>query len=191
MKKLFTLDTISKKLLFILMSVAFISSSIVTVAFSAYELNSAQDEQIESLNTLSKMMAPNITTALIFEDSDAIQELINPILTRSDVISVSVSNHEGKQLAITQSLIFSDSIKQTVEIKKPLKIDGNSLGELIIRANNSYIDNRVAFYIKFIIGLSLLSFAVKVIISLLLRRRFLRNVLYLAQTANDITKSKT
>ena len=189
MKKLFTLDTISKKLLFILMSVAFISSSIVTVAFSAYELNSAQDEQIESLNTLSKMMAPNITTALIFEDSDAIQELINPILTRSDVISVSVSNHEGKQLAITQSLIFSDSIKQTVEIKKPLKIDGNSLGELIIRANNSYIDNRVAFYIKFIIGLTLLSFAVSLIISLLLRRRFLSPILYLAQTANDITKS--
>ena len=189
MKKIFTLDTISKKLLFILMSVAFISSSIVTVAFGTYELSSAKGEQIESLNSLSNMMSPNIATALIFEDLEAIQELIKPILTRTDVISAIVTNRTGDIVAKTNSHMLSDNVEHAVEVKKQLTIDGNNVGELVIYANNSYINNRIDFYVKFIISLTLLSFAVSLIISLLLRRRFLSPILYLAQTANDITKS--
>ncbi|KAF7772629.1 hypothetical protein PMAN_b0209 [Pseudoalteromonas marina] len=189
MKRLFTLDTISKKLLFILMSVAFISSSIVTVAFGTYELSSAKGEQIESLNSLSNMMSPNIATALIFEDLEAIQELIKPILTRTDVISAIVTNRTGDIVAKTNSHMLSDNVEHAVEVKKQLTIDANNVGELVIYANNSYINNRIDFYVKFIISLTLLSFAVSLIISLLLRRRFLSPILYLAQTANDITKS--
>jgi diguanylate cyclase (GGDEF)-like protein len=189
MKRLFTLDTISKKLLFILMSVAFISSSIVTVAFGTYELSSAKGEQIESLNSLSNMMLPNIATALIFEDLEAIQELIKPILTRTDVISAIVTNRTGDIVAKTNSHMLSDNVEHAAEVKKQLTIDGNNVGELVIYANNSYINNRIDFYVKFIISLTLLSFAVSLIISLLLRRRFLSPILYLAQTANDITKS--
>ena len=189
MKRLFTLDTISKKLLFILMSVAFISSSIVTVAFGTYELSSAKGEQIESLNSLSNMMSPNIATALIFEDLEAIQELIKPILTRTDVISAIVTNRTGDIVAKANSHMLSDNVEHAVEVKKQLTIDGNNVGELVIYANNSYINNRIDFYVKFIISLTLLSFAVSLIISLLLRRRFLSPILYLAQTANDITKS--
>lgn len=189
MKRLFTLDTISKKLLFILMSVAFISSSIVTIAFGTYELSSAKGEQIESLNSLSNMMSPNIATALIFEDLEAIQELIKPILTRTDVISAIVTNRTGDIVAKANSHMLSDNVEHAVEVKKQLTIDGNNVGELVIYANNSYINNRIDFYVKFIISLTLLSFAVSLIISLLLRRRFLSPILYLAQTANDITKS--
>jgi diguanylate cyclase (GGDEF)-like protein len=189
MKRLFTLDTISKKLLCILMSVAFISSSIVTVAFGTYELSSAKGEQIESLNSLSNMMSPNIATALIFEDLEAIQELIKPILTRTDVISAIVTNRTGDIVAKANSHMLSDNVEHAVEVKKQLTIDGNNVGELVIYANNSYINNRIDFYVKFIISLTLLSFAVSLIISLLLRRRFLSPILYLAQTANDITKS--
>jgi diguanylate cyclase (GGDEF)-like protein len=171
------------------MSVAFISSSIVTVAFGTYELSSAKGEQIESLNSLSNMMSPNIATALIFEDLEAIQELIKPILTRTDVISAIVTNRTGDIVAKTNSHMLSDNVKHAVEVKKQLTIDGNNVGELVIYANNSYINNRIDFYVKFIISLTLLSFAVSLIISLLLRRRFLSPILYLAQTANDITKS--
>ena len=171
------------------MSVAFISSSIVTVAFGTYELSSAKGEQIESLNSLSNMMSPNIATALIFEDLEAIQELIKPILTRTDVISAIVTNRTGDIVAKANSHMLSDNVERAVEVKKQLTIDGNNVGELVIYANNSYINNRIDFYVKFIISLTLLSFAVSLIISLLLRRRFLSPILYLAQTANDITKS--
>ncbi|GAA58388.1 diguanylate cyclase/phosphodiesterase [Pseudoalteromonas sp. BSi20652] len=188
-KNLFTLNTISKKLLFILMSVALISSTTVIVAFSAYELTSAKQEQIESLNSLSNMMSPNITTALMFNDTEALQELINPILTRSDVMSVIVNNKLGKQLAAVYSTEYLQDLQHVIEVDKRLLLDNQYYGELKITANNSYINDRVQFYIKFISSLTLFSFIVSLFISLLLRRRFLNPILYLAQTADKITKS--
>jgi len=187
MKKLFALNTMSKKLLFILMSVALVSTATVTIVFSAYEITSAKEEQIESLGSLSKMLSPNITTALMFDDIDAVQELINPILIRSDVISIMVTSVTGEQLVIAQSK--DEDMEQSIEVSTPLQLDMHDYGILKIRANNSYIQDRITFYFKFIMILMVFTFAISLILSLLLRRRFLNPILYLAQTANKITTS--
>ncbi|MEI8620013.1 EAL domain-containing protein [Pseudoalteromonas sp. B129b] len=187
MKKLFALNTMSKKLLFILMSVALVSTATVTIVFSAYEITSAKEEQIESLGSLSKMLSPNITTALMFDDIDAVQELINPILIRSDVISIMVTSMTGEQLVIAQS--DDEDMEQSIEVSTPLQLDMHDYGILKIRANNSYIQDRITFYFKFIMILMVFTFAISLILSLLLRRRFLNPILYLAQTANKITTS--
>ena len=187
MKKLFALNTMSKKLLFILMSVALVSTATVTIVFSAYEITSAKEEQIESLGSLSKMLSPNITTALMFDDIDAVQELINPILIRSDVISIMVTSVTGEQLVIAQS--EDEDMEQSIEVSTPLQLDMHDYGILKIRANNSYIQDRITFYFKFIMILMVFTFAISLILSLLLRRRFLNPILYLAQTANKITTS--
>jgi len=177
----------SKKLLFILMSVALVSTATVTIVFSAYEITSAKEEQIESLGSLSKMLSPNITTALMFDDIDAVQELINPILIRSDVISIMVTSMTGEQLVIAQS--EDEDMEQSIEVSTPLQLDMHDYGILKIRANNSYIQDRITFYFKFIMILMVFTFAISLILSLLLRRRFLNPILYLAQTANKITTS--
>ena len=187
MKKLFALNTMSKKLLFILMSVALVSTATVTIVFSAYEITSAKEEQIESLGSLSKMLSPNITAALMFNDIDAVQELINPILIRSDVISIMVTSMTGEQLVIAQA--ENEEIEQSIEVNTPLQLDMHDYGVLKIRANNSYIQDRITFYFKFIMILMVFTFAISLILSLLLRRRFLNPILYLAQTANKITTS--
>lgn len=177
----------SKKLLFILMSVALVSTATVTIVFSAYEITSAKEEQIESLGSLSKMLSPNITTALMFDDIDAVQELINPILIRSDVISIMVTSMTGEELVIAQS--EDEDMEQSIEVSTPLQLDMHDYGILKIRANNSYIQDRITFYFKFIMILMVFTFAISLILSLLLRRRFLNPILYLAQTANKITTS--
>jgi len=177
----------SKKLLLILMSVALVSTVTVTIVFSAYEITSAKEEQIESLGSLSKMLSPNITTALMFDDLDAVQELINPILIRSDVISIIVTSMTGEQLVIAQS--EDEDMEQSIEVSTPLQLDMHDYGILKIRANNSYIQDRITFYFKFIMILMVFTFAISLILSLLLRRRFLNPILYLAQTANKITTS--
>ncbi|MBH0038026.1 EAL domain-containing protein [Pseudoalteromonas sp. SWN166] len=187
MKKLFSLNTISKKLLFILMSVALVSTAIVTIVFSAYEISSAKEEQIESLGSLSKMLSPNITTALMFDDIDAVQELINPILMRADVISIMVMSTTGEQLAIAHS--EDTQTEQSIEVNTLLQLDMYNYGVLKIRANDSYIKERITFYTKFIMILMVFTFAVSLILSLLLRRKFLNPILYLAQTASKITTS--
>ncbi len=169
------------------MSVALVSTATVTLVFSAYEITSAKEDQIESLDSLSNMLSPNITTALMFDDIEAIQELINPILIRSDVISVAVNNKAGKQLAIAKSEAME--VEHSIEVNTPLTLDTNHYGDLQIRANDSYIRDRITFYIKFILILMAFTLAISLLLSLLLRRRFLNPILYLAQTANKITTS--
>ena len=187
MKKLFALNTMSKKLLFILMSVALVSTATVTIVFSAYEITSAKEEQIESLGSLSKMLSPNITTALMFDDIDAVQELINPILMRADVISIIVMSTTGEQLAIAHT--EDTQTEQSIEVNTLLQLDMYNYGVLKIRANDSYIKERITFYTKFIMILMAFTFAISLILSLLLRRKFLNPILYLAQTASKITTS--
>jgi len=187
MKKLFSLNTMSKKLLFILMSVALVSTTIVTIVFSAYEISSAKKEQVESLDSLSKMLSPNITTALMFDDMAAVQELINPILMRSDVISIMVMSTTGEQLAIAHTK--DTEAEQSIEVNTLLQLDMHDYGVLKISANNSYIQKRITFYIRFIMILMGFTFVFSLTLSLLLRRRFLNPILYLAKIANKITTS--
>lgn len=162
MKQFFVLNTISKKLQFILMSVALISTLTVTSIFSAFELSSAKREQVESLHSLSQMLSPNITAALLFDDQDAIQELINPILLRSDVLSVSVTNVEGVVLAQALSkrpsmTQIDDDLNDITQVMTPLTLDNQQYGDLHISVDDSIITDRITFYGQFIVLLLLSS----------------------------------
>ncbi|GGB55317.1 EAL domain-containing protein [Shewanella inventionis] len=193
MKSLLRIDTISKKVLLMLMSVAIVSTVSVALVFSAYELNSAKREQIESLESVSNMLSPNITAALLFDDQDTIAELIKPVLSRSDIVLVSVTNINGDVLAeSTAPNIDKTSLNETSNVTKVstlLTLDNQKYGELSITANDSYIKDRIQFYGKFLLLLLLSTFALSLFLSLVLRRIFLSPILYLADTADKITKS--
>ncbi|GGI69307.1 putative bifunctional diguanylate cyclase/phosphodiesterase [Shewanella gelidii] len=194
MKQLFSLNTISKKLLFILMSVAIVSTAMVASVFSAYELSTAKREQVASLNTLGEMLAANITAAVLFDDQDAIQELINPILLRSDVVSVSVTGPQGNTLAIAAQGSNSDAQvaqdpTETVLITTVLSLEGQDYGFLRIQADDSYVKEHVAFYSQFLLLLLFVTFGVSFFLSLLLRKRFLNPLLHLASVAENVTTS--
>jgi diguanylate cyclase (GGDEF)-like protein len=193
MKSLFSIDTISKKLLIMLMSVAIVSTISVALVFSAYELTSAKREQIESLESVSNMLSPNITAALLFDDQDAIKELIKPVLSRSDILSVTVTNIDGNILAeSTAPNIDKTSLNETSKLTKvitPLSLDNQGYGELFIIADDSYINDRIQFYGKFLLLLLLSTFAVSLFLSLILRRIFLSPILYLSEISEKITTS--
>ncbi|MGI2172004.1 EAL domain-containing protein [Shewanella sp. MF05960] len=193
MKSILSLNTISKKLLFILMSVAIVATVSVALVFSAYELSSAKREQIESLQSVSNMLSPNITAALLFDDQDTIKELIKPVLSRSDILSVIVTNIDGQVLAeSTANNVDLTSLKETDNLTKvatALTLDSQSYGELFIIADDSYINDRIQFYGKFLLLLLLSSFAVSLFLSLALRRIFLSPILYLSEISEKITTS--
>ncbi|AZG72270.1 putative bifunctional diguanylate cyclase/phosphodiesterase [Shewanella livingstonensis] len=195
MKQFFALNTISKKLQFILMSVAIISTLTVTSIFSAFELSSAKREQVESLQSLSQMLSPNITAALLFDDQDAIQELINPILLRSDVLSITVTNIEDIVLAQALSKRFStnnidNDLNNITQVITPLTLDNQHYGDLHISVDDSLLTERVKFYGQFIILILLSSFIASFFLSLFLRRKFLSPMLYLANISQKITVSQ-
>jgi diguanylate cyclase (GGDEF)-like protein len=189
MKNYFALNTIGKKLLFILMSVAITSSVIITSVFTAYELKTAKQGQKESLQSLSNMLSPNITTALIFDDTAAVQEQLNPILVRSDIVSISVLPQNNEIKTITAVNKNKSNTAHEVEVSTRLELDSQLYGQLIIRADYSDLRNKGSFYIRFIACLLLSTFALSLFLSLFLRRRFLNPILYLAEIAKKITSS--
>ncbi|WP_394493768.1 putative bifunctional diguanylate cyclase/phosphodiesterase [Shewanella sp. ENK2] len=194
MTKLFSMNTISKKLLMILMGVSFASIITVTFVFSAYELTTAKREQIDGLSTLAKMMSPNITAAVLFDDQDAINELITPILLRGDIVSVTVTDNQGNVIAfVSQETDDSNSILSTAlnvtQISNALTLDGQEYGQIQILADDSYINTRVKFYGQFIIILLIFALGISFSISLILRRRFLSPILHLATIAERVSDS--
>ncbi|MGX9462536.1 EAL domain-containing protein [Shewanella sp. A14] len=196
MKNFFALNTISKKLQFILMSVAVISTLTVSSIFSAFELSSAKKEQTESLQSLSQMLSPNITAAMLFNDNDAIQELINPILLRTDVLSISVTNIDDAVLAKALSKrsssipLIEDDLTNITQVITPLTLDNQKYGDLHIVVDDSRFTERVTFYGQFIVLILLCSFIASFFLSLFLRRKFLSPMLYLTNISQKITSSR-
>ncbi|QIR15901.1 bifunctional diguanylate cyclase/phosphodiesterase [Shewanella aestuarii] len=190
MIKLLSLNSVSKKLLFILMSVALISVLIVSFLLSAYEFKTAQKDQQSNLDTLIKVLSPSITAAVLFEDNESIQELINPILLRSDMVSVLVNNAQGEKVASANNdnkVLYAD--EHLTQVTAPLALDGITYGELIIVVDDSYIHDRIGFYGYFIVIALALTFGVSLFVSLCLRQRFLAPILHLAQVAKKVTDS--
>ncbi len=178
----------------ILMGVSFASIITVTFVFSAYELTTAKREQVDGLKTVAKMMAPNITAAVLFDDQDAIQELIQPILLRDDIVSVTVTDNQDNVVAfVSQEHAQSDSILSpslnVTQITNPLALDGLEYGQILILADDSYINARVKFYGQFIIILLIFALGISFSLSLILRRRFLTPILHLATIAERVSDS--
>ncbi|MCC4833718.1 EAL domain-containing protein [Shewanella sp. 10N.7] len=194
MTRFFSMNTISKKLLMILMGVSFASIITVTFVFSAYELTTAKREQVDGLQTIAKMLSPNITAAVLFDDQDAIQELIEPILLRGDIVSVTITDNQGKVLAFVSKTprepdnILNPPINVT-QINNPLTLDEQEYGQIHILADESYITTRVKFYGQFIIILLIFALGISFSLSLILRRRFLSPILHLATIAERVSDS--
>ena len=214
MRKFFKINTISRKLLLILMGVSFASIITVTFVFSAYELTTAKREQVDGLKTLAKMLSPNITAAVLFDDEDSILELINPMLLRDDVVSVTVTDNQGQVLAfvsrekfeqdnmlsptiqtdsmLTESVLTESMLTPSIEVTRithPLLLDEQVYGHIQILADDTYINIRVNFYGQFIIILLMFALGISLSLSLVLRRRFLSPILHLANIAEHVTDS--
>ncbi|NKF50872.1 EAL domain-containing protein [Shewanella sp. WXL01] len=195
MGDIFALNSIGKKLLLILMSVAITAIVIITFTFSAYEYTTAKQEQVDSLNTLEEILSPTITAAVLFDDKDAIQELIDPILIRSDIVSIQVTDIQHNVLASANKVVSNDShsirdqLIDTTTIAHELVLDGRRYGYLVIVADDSYIVNKATVYGYFVVGLLIFTLAMSLLLSLILRRRFLKPILHLAKVADDVSHS--
>ncbi|WP_411991162.1 putative bifunctional diguanylate cyclase/phosphodiesterase [Agarivorans sp. DSG3-1] len=193
MKSFFSMNTMSKKLLLILMSMAIFSSAMVAGVFSAYEVVSAKRDQTESLQNMADILSPNITAALLFDDQEAMQELVESLLLREDVMKAEIRNTELKVLASIQSMTnhheFGEEPNEIIEIISLLILDEQVYGQLIVWANDSYIDQRIGFYSQFLVVLLLFTFGLSLFLSLFLQRGFLRPLLHLSLVAERVTRS--
>ncbi len=193
MRAFFLMNTMSKKLLFILMSMAVFSTLMVAGVFSAYELVSAKREQQQGLQNLANIIAPNVTAALLFDDQESMHELIKPLLLRKDVVKAEIFDSQQQLIASVVSPADSVALEQQpgaiIRTSSLLVMDGQIYGELSLSANQSYIEQRIIFYGQFLVVLLLITFGLSWFFSLFLQRGFLRPLLHLTDVAERVTSS--
>ncbi|WP_427983752.1 putative bifunctional diguanylate cyclase/phosphodiesterase [Agarivorans sp.] len=192
MSSFFGMNTLSKKLLFILMSMAIFSTAVVTGVLSAYEFVSAKREQTRALQNIADTLAPNLTAALLFNDQDTMQEMLSSLLSREDVLRASIANTQQQLVNVTSEL-YQEQLQQgpdsLIEVSSLLVMDEQVYGDLTIWANDSYIDKRVGFYVQFLAVLLLLTFGLSLFLSLFLKQGFLRPLMHLSKVAERVSRT--
>lgn len=77
------------------MAVASFSTLITLLVMSVYQINTLSNAEVRRVNSLAQILAPNVTASLIFNDKEAIHELIEPLAYQDSVVMVSVIDHQG------------------------------------------------------------------------------------------------
>ncbi|MDN3682816.1 EAL domain-containing protein [Vibrio tapetis subsp. quintayensis] len=191
LKKRFARKPIRSKLIVFLMLSAALSTVVTSIVFSAYELKTTKSTEISRIVSIADILAPSLTAALLFDDSDTAKELIAPFKKQAGIIDVIVLNKYGdvfysseRRLSLTKPQIGSLN-----QITTPLSLDDTLHGELVVFSDDTVVAKHVSFYIKTLVSMLLFSLFVSLIVSLYLSRIFTNPILSLADIANRVTKS--
>lgn len=177
---------IRRKLLFILMLMSVVATVITAISLLMYESRNAEQTHNEKLNLISTVITPSLTAAVIFNDTDTVMELIEPIVETEGVFRVQVTNNHQ-----VIADVLASKIKNNMVIKKTsvLKMDGISHGTLTLYSDNSVVEKRINFYKLFVMEVLLGIFALSFILSMVLSRLFTKPLLNLTAIAKKITLS--
>lgn len=183
--------SLNTKLLMILMLVALFSSLTIAAMFTLYELNAVTKAEQVRLNSISNILAPNLTAAVIFLDEDSANDQLQTLLGQSNIISARVIDNKGHIFAD----IHSDNINVTrlftkiMALTTPLTMGGNIYGKVEIKADYSLVEKSLLFFSAFLLGILVLILALSLLLSLFLRKSLINPLTHLASVADRVTKT--
>lgn len=189
LRKLF--QSVSIKLLMMMMGISvftgFLTSSILTV----HEIKEAEKSDQEKIVSMANILAPNLTAAVLFNDEDTAQELINPLKEHGNIIRVQVLNSDGGVIAEVDNTESVTPRNTNLSVTKmPLRMDSNTYGALIIHSDDSEVLKRIDFYKEFLLVILGIVFMLSLVLAMLLRSYFINPILYLASVADKVTKTR-
>lgn len=194
MSKIKKTGSIANKLLLMLVGISTLSAMITASVLFVNEWFSATNEQRKNLVSIAEILEPNLITAVIFDDNQTVNELINPLNKRQEIIYSSVSRPDGSIITSIGDrkayLTVGENLSDYIIIKNTLVFDKQNFGKLLIMADKSYVENRSQFYLYFLIVLILANFVICLIISLSLRKRFVAPIIQLASLAKKVSSNR-
>ncbi|WP_028470679.1 EAL domain-containing protein [Neptunomonas japonica] len=194
MNKIKKTGSIANKLLLMLVGISTLSAMITASVLFVNEWFSATNEQRKNLTSIAEILEPNLITAVMFDDNQTVNELINPLNKRQEIIYSSVSRPDGSIITSIGDrkayLTLGENLNEYIIIKNRLVFDNQDFGKLLIMADKSYVENRSQFYLYFLIVLILANFVICFIISLSLRKRFVAPIIQLASLAKKVSSNR-
>lgn len=194
---------IRKKLMLIIMLISSISLLLASMAFILNDRINVQQAASDNLSTIAEIVSANSSAAVIFNDMDAAEETLGLLRQQENIQTAAIILKDNTLFAsynkpgyeytiqdINQSpgeAIFHES---HVEIITQMNYDGEHIGYVYIRSDNSDIKERTVWHVLFTLGALCASLLVAYILSSLLQRFITNPILRLSSIARCVTTEK-
>lgn len=197
--------SIQRKLMVIIMLTTVLALLLASAVFYAYDRKTFQEKMVSDLETLAEILKANTTNALVFNDSETAEQILDGLKGRPRIVSATIFDSDGKLFADynrdgiappdvhpeggdgDHSVTFMDGL---LEIHRRMEFGDRPVGAFHIVTDLEELDERAANYAKIlagvIVGVSLLAF----FLSSLLQRFVSKPILELAEVAETVSENK-
>lgn len=194
---------IKRKLVLLVLLTNVAALALAYAGFLAYDLLSFRESVVEELLSLASVIAHNSTAALVFDDPDSGSKTLSGLRALPSVVAACLYDTEGAIFACYArdplqppefpALAFETSeyeYEGDLVVVRPVMLDGEQLGTILIRSDTHRIDQRLQRYAT-IAGLVLLaSLFVAFLVSSRLQRLVSRPILHLVEIAKMVSEEK-
>ena len=191
MKAILNHRSIRNKFLYSLMFVAVISASLTSSVLIYQEAHDAQAYHEDKLALMSSVITPSLTAAMLFYDTETINELIEPTIKSDGVLAAQVFDKKGIVVAsVTRKRLGDNYAKKYTPYRSKLMLDGVEHGELVFYADYSVVNEKLGFYITLVTQLLIVTLVLSLIFSLYFSRLITRSLSSLIDIASKVTSTK-
>lgn len=197
-----------RKLITLIMLTCALALALATAAFTAKDLIGQRQAMFEKLQLLAEVLAVNSSAPLVFQDSAAAEESLNPLQVEPTILAAGIYDSHGslfaRYLAAHQS---ADSLPKALaengvnlkhlqtsengtrlELYQPVLLDDNLVGTIYLHADLAPLNESVIWILLTALLVMLICLLVAYLLSSRLQSRLSRPLLALVQTMKNISE---
>jgi PAS domain S-box-containing protein len=172
------------------------------LALFVYESRSSAKATIQSLKTMSDIIAANSTAAMIYDDPKLAQENLSALRAEPNVTAAALFDKSGRIYAVypadlprasLPTSIKPDGYRFTIRelvLYREVAQGGNRVGTLYLRSDLVAMYRRLGVYAYVLVGVLVGAAILSYLLSTFLQRQISRPILDLAEAARKVTQDK-
>jgi PAS domain S-box-containing protein len=194
---------IKRKLMLVIMLTSTVALLIATVAVATFGWRIVRRAMVNDLEAVADIVGANSTAAISFNDTDAAEETLASLKTRSEIVSARIYGREGKVLAkfdrggpvgpvkeARENTVVAADTGRYLQIVRPIRLDGEIIGRVQLRADLQQRKARLRMLATIVGALILTSWLVALMLSTYLQRFISAPILALASVAREVQERK-
>ncbi|MGB1298337.1 MAG: diguanylate cyclase domain-containing protein [Psychrobium sp.] len=185
--------SMGQKIVALIVSVSMMSILIAIAGLSINEYRAAEQRMTKEISVISDVLADNITAAVVFNDSESAQALLDALKTNGLVEYAQVVDEKnelfvqfGNPALQAQSVIDDMGY---YSITTGLFIEDRAVGQLLLVVNNTQIRESIRVYLTVVVAVIFISLVFSFVLSVWVQRRFATPIIELATLASEISDS--
>lgn len=206
MRRFFSGNSISAKLMGMNVLVAAIALSLACVSFLVFDALSFRDTLASSLKTEAEILGSNSVSALLFNDADSAASTLSALHNAPSVISAVIVSPSGAPFAAYQRNGTSRPLDVSpmpsglstmhwsrgnqILLGSRIQFQGETIGTVYILAETSEISRRIRLFLVIAILILLLCLGAALILTGPMRRVIAEPIIRLAGVADTVTHEK-